>query len=31
VDDAFIAHVVDDVLMPLLDRSSRSAELQETQ
>ena len=30
VDDAFIAHVVDDVLMPLLDRSSRSAELQET-
>jgi AcrR family transcriptional regulator len=31
VDDAFITHVVDDVLMPLLDRSSRSAELQETQ
>ena len=31
VDDGFIAHVVDDVLMPLLDRSSRSAELQETQ
>jgi AcrR family transcriptional regulator len=31
VDDAFIAHVVDDVLIPLLDRSSRSAELQETQ
>ena len=31
VDDAFIAHVVNDVLMPLLDRSSRSAELQETQ
>ena len=31
VDDAFIAHVVDDVLMPLLDRSSRSAELQERQ
>ena len=31
VDDAFIAHVVDDVLMPLLDRSSRSAEPQETQ
>jgi AcrR family transcriptional regulator len=31
VDDAFIAHVVDDVLMPLLDRSSRSAEFQETQ
>jgi AcrR family transcriptional regulator len=31
VDDVFIAHVVDDVLMPLLDRSSRSAELQETQ
>ena len=31
VDDAFIAHVVDDVLMPLLDRSSRSAELQEAQ
>ena len=31
VDDDFIAHVVDDVLMPLLDRSSRSAELQETQ
>jgi AcrR family transcriptional regulator len=31
VDDAFIVHVVDDVLMPLLDRSSRSAELQETQ
>ena len=31
VDDAFIAHVVDDVLMPLLDRSSRSAELQEIQ
>ena len=30
-DDVFIAHVVDDVLMPLLDRSSRSAELQETQ
>jgi AcrR family transcriptional regulator len=30
VDDVFIAHVVDDVLMPLLDRSSRSAELQET-
>lgn len=31
VDDVFITHVVDDVLMPLLDRSSRSAELQETQ
>ena len=31
VDDAFIAHVVDDVLMPLLDRSSRSTEFQETQ
>jgi AcrR family transcriptional regulator len=30
-DDVFITHVVDDVLMPLLDRSSRSAELQETQ
>jgi len=30
VDDAFIAHVVDDVLIPLLDRSSRSAVLQET-
>lgn len=24
VDDAFIAHVVDDVLLPMLDRSSRS-------
>lgn len=24
VDDAFIAHVVDDVLLPILDRSSRS-------
>jgi len=31
VDDAFIAHVVDDVILPMLDRSSRSAELQETQ
>jgi hypothetical protein len=30
VDDEFIAHVVDDVLIPLLDRSSRSAVLQET-
>jgi AcrR family transcriptional regulator len=30
VDDAFITHVVDDVLMPLLDRSSRFTELQET-
>ena len=30
VDDDFIAHVVDDVLIPLLDRSSRSAVLQET-
>ena len=30
-DDVFIVHVVDDVLMPLLDRSTRSAELQETQ
>ena len=31
VDDAFIARVVDDVLKPLLDRSSRSAELPATQ
>jgi AcrR family transcriptional regulator len=30
VDDAFITHVVDDVLMPLLNRSSRFTELQET-
>ena len=29
VDDAFITHVVDDVLIPLLDRSSRSARHQE--
>ena len=30
VDDAFIAHVVDDVLIPTLDRSSRSTSSQET-
>lgn len=30
VDDAFIAHVTDDVLLPLLDRSSRSAYSMET-
>ena len=30
VDDAFIAHVVDDVLIPALDRSSRSTSSQET-
>ena len=30
VDDDFIAHVVDDVLMPLLDRTRRSADPQET-
>jgi AcrR family transcriptional regulator len=30
VDDEFIAHVVDDVLIPLLDRRSRSADPQET-
>jgi AcrR family transcriptional regulator len=29
-DDDFIAHVVDDVLIPLLDRTSRSTRLQET-
>jgi AcrR family transcriptional regulator len=29
VDDDFITHVVDDVLMPLLDRTSRSTRLQE--
>jgi AcrR family transcriptional regulator len=29
VDDDFIAHVVDDVLIPLLDRTSRSARFQE--
>ena len=31
VDDAFIAHVVDDVILPMLDRSSRSTRLMETQ
>jgi AcrR family transcriptional regulator len=31
VDDDFIAHVVDDVLIPALDRSSRSTSSQETQ
>jgi hypothetical protein len=30
VDDAFIAHVVDDVLIPTLDRSSRSTSSLET-
>ena len=30
VDDGFISHNVDDVLMPLLDRRSRSADPQET-
>jgi AcrR family transcriptional regulator len=30
VDDDFIVHVVDDVLMPLLDRTRRSADPQET-
>jgi hypothetical protein len=31
VDDAFIAHVVDDVILPMLDRSSRSTRSMETQ
>ena len=31
VDDGFIAHVVDDVILPVLDRSSRSTRLMETQ
>jgi AcrR family transcriptional regulator len=31
VDDAFIAHVVDDVILPMLDRSNRSTRLMETQ
>ncbi len=30
VDDAFIAHVVDDVVLPMLDRSSRSTRSMET-
>lgn len=30
VDDAFIVHVTDDVLLPLLDRSRRSADSMET-
>jgi len=30
VDDAFIVHVVDDVLLPMLDRSSRSGRSLET-